>query len=106
MRLLSRPDFNRVEDAGFIVSDAGDDYTDVIIATRNQKGTYAMVYLPQPKPVEIDLDKLKKGRKRASWFNPVTGKYTKVRKRYRSGVQTFIPPAQEQKDWVLVIDVK
>lgn len=48
MRLLSRPDFNRVEDAGLIVSDAGEDYTDAIIATRNQKGTYAMVYLPNP----------------------------------------------------------
>lgn len=48
VRLLSRPDFNRVEDAGLIVSDAGEDYTDAIIATRNQKGTYAMVYLPNP----------------------------------------------------------
>lgn len=104
--MLSRLDFDRVEDDSLIVSDRGKDYTDEIIATRNRKGTYAMVYLPQPKPVQIDLNKLGKGRKKVSWFNPVTGKYKRVWKRYRSGTHTFTPPSQRQKDWVLVIDVK
>jgi hypothetical protein len=104
--MLSRGDFNRMEDSTLIVSERGSDYTDAIIATRSRRGTYAMVYLPQPKPVVIDLDKLKEGRKKISWFNPVTGKYKKIRKRFRGGVQTFTPPNLEQKDWVLVIDVK
>ena len=46
------------------------------------------------------------GRKKVSWFNPANGKYHKIRKRYKTGVQTFTPPSDKQKDWVLVIDVK
>lgn len=104
--MLSQPDFNRVEDNSLVVSDRGSDYRDVIIATRNRKATYAMVYLPQPKPVEIDLNRLSNGRKRVSWFNPVTGRYTRVKGKFSNGIQIFTPPNQQQKDWVLVIDVK
>ncbi len=104
--MLSQPDFNRVEDNSLVVSDLGSDYRDVIIATRNRKATYAMVYLPQPKPVEIDLNRLSNGRKRVSWFNPVTGRYTRVKGKFSNGIQIFTPPNQQQKDWVLVIDVK
>ncbi|MEA4995517.1 glycoside hydrolase family 140 protein [Petrimonas sulfuriphila] len=104
--MLSRPDFNRTTDSTLVVSDRGNDYRDIIIATRNQKATYAMVYLPQPKPVQIDLNKLSSGRKKVSWFNPTTGKYHEIKGRYTDGVQLFTPPDREQKDWVLVIDVK
>ena len=104
--MLSRPDFNRVEDNSLVVSDRGSDYRDIIIATRNQKATYAMIYLPQPKPVQVDLGKLKQGVKKISWFNPITGKYNRVKGKYDTGTQTFTPPNQQQKDWVLVIDVK
>ena len=104
--MLSHSDFNRIEDNSLVVSDRGKDYTDLIIATRNRKGSYAMVYLPQPKPVEVDLDKLEVGRKKVSWFNPANGKYHKIRKRYKTGVQTFTPPSDKQRDWVLVMEVK
>ena len=89
-----------------VVSDRGSDYRDIIIATRNQKATYAMIYLPQPNPVQVDLNKLSSGRKRVSWFNPVTGKYRRVKGKYSNGTQTFTPPNTQQKDWVLVIDVR
>ncbi|MDD3787373.1 MAG: putative collagen-binding domain-containing protein, partial [Petrimonas sp.] len=104
--MLSHPDFNRVEDNGLVASDQGSDYTDQIIATRNEKATYALVYLPQPKTVKIDLDKLKQGRKKIAWFNPVTGKYSKVKEKFNNGVQSFTPPNPQQKDWVLVVEVK
>ncbi len=104
--MYSRMDFNRVEDNSLVVSNRGNDYHDIVIATRNQKATYAMIYLPQPDPVQIDLSKLNRGRKRALWFNPATGKFNRIKRRFTSGVQTFVPPNQEQKDWVLVIDVK
>jgi len=71
--MLSRPDFHRVEDNSLITSDRGSDYTNEIIATRNQQGSYAMIYLPRPEPVTISMNKLKEGRKIVSWFNPVTG---------------------------------
>lgn len=104
--MLSHSDFNRIEDNSLIVSDRGKDYTDLIIATRNRKGSYALIYLPQSKPIDIDLDKLMAGRKKVSWFNPANGKYHKIRKSFKTGVQTFTPPNEKQKDWVLVVDVR
>ena len=103
--MLSRPDFKRVQDDSIILSDKGSDYKDLIIATRNEASTSVMIYLPQPNPITIDLTKLKQGKKKASWFNPVTGKFIRVKKRIDTGKVTFNPPSMTQKDWVLVIDV-
>lgn len=102
----SQKDFNRVEDASLITSDKGSDYKDLIIVTRNEKATYALIHLPQAKQISVDLDKLAKGRKRVFWFSPVNGTYTKAKKKCGNGIQNFTPPQNAQQDWVLVIDVK
>lgn len=103
--MLSHPDFHRVEDSLLIASDRGTDYKNILIATRNEKRTYAMIYLPQPKPVKVDLDRIQKGRKKITWFNPATGAAIILPKRYNQGIQTFEPPDKKQKDWVLMVDV-
>lgn len=103
--MVSLKDFNRVEDSSLVLSDLGSDYTDRIVATRNQNSTYALIYLPQPKEIKVDLDKLRTGIKSVYWFNPVTGR-TKRIGRFRSGVQAFTPPSIGQKDWVLKIELK
>jgi hypothetical protein len=102
--MLSRSDFRRVMDNTMIVSEKGTDYNDQIIATRAISGSYALVYIPQPKPIEIDLRYLINFPKKVSWFNPVTGQYLKVGEEYNSDVYTFTPPNTEQRDWVLVIE--
>lgn len=105
-RLLeAHPDFHRVEDSLLIASNRGSDYRDLIIATRNEDKTYALIYLPQPHTIRINLDRLKKGRKKITWFDPVTGISRVQQQQYSSGVQPFVPPDKNQKDWVLVIDV-
>lgn len=104
--MLSHPDFNRVEDSLLIASYRGSDYKDIIIATRNQNKTYAMIYLPQANEIKVNLDRLQKGKKKITWYNPATGKGTLLPKQYISGVQTFYPPDKSQKDWVLIVDVK
>ncbi len=104
--MLFRSDLDRFEDHSLVVSDSGSSYTDKIIATRNKKGSYAMIYLPTPKVVTVNLNKLNKGRKKISWFNPVTGKFSKRKTTYTNGVQKFTPPTTLQKDWVLVIDAE
>ena len=104
--MLSRPDFDRVQDRSLIASPHGKDYTDLIVATRNKRGTYAMIYLPQPNEIKINLDNLKEGEKRITWYNPVNGKSTRVKGAYLKGVESFIPPQKAQKDWILVVDVK
>lgn len=103
--MLSQSDLKRVEDSNLISSNKGKDYEDLIVATRNEEKTYAMIYLPQPEPITINLDILKQGRKKVSWFNPVTGKYIRLKRKYTAGEESFTPPSIKQKDWILVIEV-
>ena len=100
--LLSRPYLSRVADQSLIVSDKGSTYVDQVYATRDEPGTYAMVYLPQNKPVTVDLAKITGKEKIIWWFDPRTGKATKG-KNVTTNNQSFTPPATDQ-DWVLVID--
>ncbi|MBN8650324.1 MAG: glycoside hydrolase family 140 protein [Cytophagales bacterium] len=101
--MLSRPYFDRVEDQTLIASDRGVNYTDLIVATRHEKGLYAFVYLPENKSVSIDLSKLSGSTKSVSWFDPRTGKTLAGFSTTATGVMSFIPP-KEGKDWVLIID--
>lgn len=63
------------------------------------------VHLPQVKPVRVDLDRLAEGKKKVHWFNPATGKYTRVKNKSTKGAQSFVPPSTDQQDWVLVVNV-
>lgn len=101
--MLSRPYLSRIEDGSMIKSPAGTTYVDVITATRDSNGTYAFIYLPQNKPVKIDIGKVKGNVKKIFWYNPSTGTSISGKDVKGSGVQTFTPP-KEGKDWVLVID--
>lgn len=100
--LLSRPYFSRIEGESLVLSDKGRDYKDQVIATRDSDGSFAMVYLPQNKPVTIDMSKISGAKKNVAWFDPRTGKIAKVKTKGESR-ETFTPPS-EGKDWVLVID--
>lgn len=104
--VMDRRDMDRTVDQDLVVSNRGTDYRDLVIATRNTARTWAMVYLPNPEPITIDLSRLGAKSKKVSWFNPVTGKYTTSAKRYRGSQGTFVPPNTDQRDWVLVIETK
>lgn len=104
--MLLHPDFQREEDSLLIASYRGSDYRDIIIAMRNKNRTYAMVYLPQPKSIRINLDRLQKGQKVITWFNPAIGAKIILSKCYNQGVQRFTPPSTTQKDWVLIVESK
>ncbi|AHM59962.1 hypothetical protein D770_08495 [Flammeovirgaceae bacterium 311] len=101
--MLSRPYFTRIADQSLIVSDKGSNYQDLLYATRDQKGTYAMVYLPQNKVVSIDLGKISGGTKNVWWYNPRTGESSRHKVMWSKTIQSFEPP-KEGQDWVLVID--
>ena len=62
-----------------------------------------MVYLPQNKPVKIDLSKISGSSKNVWWYDVRTGKATASKSVNGKGSSTFTPP-KEGKDWVLVID--
>ena len=101
--LLSRPFFSRIPDQSIIVSDKGSSYIDFITASRDEGGSYALVYLPQNRPVTIDLSKIRGETKNISWFNPRNGELLKSKPLKSMGPETLSPPA-EGKDWVLMID--
>jgi hypothetical protein len=101
--MLSRPYFSRIADQSLIRSSVGSTYIDLVYATRDESRSYAMVYLPQNKPVTIDLSKISGGAKNVWWFNPRTGQATAGKSAKGNGSQSFTPP-KEGADWVLVID--
>ncbi|PIQ20014.1 MAG: hypothetical protein COW65_17465 [Cytophagales bacterium CG18_big_fil_WC_8_21_14_2_50_42_9] len=101
--MLSRPYESRIADQSLILSDKGQDYRDLVFATRDEAGTYAMVYLPQNKPVTIDLSKISGNTKNSWWYNPTNGEAIRNKPVKNTVKHHFIPP-QTGKDWVLVID--
>ncbi|MDR1171950.1 MAG: glycoside hydrolase family 140 protein [Bacteroidales bacterium] len=76
------------------------------VATRDEAGTYVMVYAPVGREFSVRMDAIKGNRVTAWWYNPRNGKATKIdsftndRKERR-----FSPPdTGEMIDWVLVLD--
>ena len=101
--MLSRPYFTRIGDPTVVTSARGTNYTDIVYATRDAQGSYAMVYLPQNKPVKVNLGKISGRTKNIWWFDPRTGQAIRGKAASGSGTRSFSPP-REGKDWVLVID--
>jgi hypothetical protein len=62
-----------------------------------------MVYLPEPRAVSVDLDRLSGSRIRAWWYDPRDGTATAAGERPRGGVQQYQPP-EGGPDWILVLD--
>jgi hypothetical protein len=100
--MLSRPYLSRIPDQSMIKSDPGKDYRDLIVATRDQDGSYAMIYTPNNKSIMIDLSKVKGSSKKVWWVNPEDGYVLETKTVKGNRILTFTPPAAG--DWVLVID--
>ena len=111
-RLLmeSRPFLTRIPDNSFIVAD--EVTTSVpgagayrFVSTRDQDGTYAMVYVPIGRRFTVRMDVIKGRELIAWWFNPRNGEAKQAGKFANTGNQAFISPTPgENLDWVLVLD--
>jgi hypothetical protein len=102
--MLSRPFVTRIPDPSVIASDVGDG-DGRIGATRDQSGSYAMVYTPLGKPVKVNLDRLSGTRVRAWWFDPRHGSAEEIGTFDKKGIMEFKPPIHGKgNDWVLVLD--
>jgi hypothetical protein len=100
--LESRPFLSRIPDPLLITSDPGAG-THHVQATRDADGSYALVYVPSGKPVEVDLEKLSGATLRAWWYDPRDGTSRRIGDMPRSGQREFTPP-RGGPDWVLVLD--
>lgn len=111
-RLLmeSRPFLTRIPDNSIIVTDrvptsvpGAGSYQ--FVATRDQDGTYAMVYVPIGRKFSVRMDVIKGKEVTAWWYNPRNGKTTLIGKYPNTGTQAFLSPEPgENTDWILVLD--
>ena len=111
-RLLmeSRPFLTRIPDNTIIVTDrvptavpGAGSYQ--FVATRDQDGTYAMVYVPVGRKFSVRMDVIQGKVVIAWWYNPHNGKATQIGKFANTGTQSFLSPAPgENLDWILVLD--
>ena len=106
----SRPFLTRVPDDSIIVTDRVP--TSVpgagryrFVATRDEGGSYAMVYAPVGRKFSVNMDKITGAQVKAWWFNPRDGKATAIGTFENKGVREFTPPdLGEMLDSVLVLD--
>jgi hypothetical protein len=106
----SRPFLTRIPDESIIVTDrvptsvpgAGRYY---FAATRDESGSYAMVYAPVGRKFSVHMDKISGGQVKAWWFSPRDGSARPVGTFDNKGEREFTPPDYgEMMDWVLVLD--
>lgn len=74
-----------------------------VCASRDESGSFALVYCPSPQPVYSDLTKLSGETLVAHWYDPRTGTAARVGTFARANVLEFTPPPVSP-DWVLVLD--
>lgn len=103
--LLSRPYFSRIPDQSIIAS-AQEEGIAHINATRDREGSYALIYLPHGQSVTLNMNKISGLRAVAWWFDPRTGRATRIPETFATnGQATFVAPSRgAEEDWVLVVD--
>ena len=74
------------------------------VATRDESGSYAMVYVPIGRKFKVRMDKITGPAVQAWWFNPRNGKATAIGAFPNTGEREFLSPNPgENLDWVLVL---
>ena len=101
--VASRPMLERIPDQTLVLDTPVEGY--YIAATRSVSGSYAFVYTPFGRVLNINTTNLKGGSLQATWFNPRTGEQTEPIKMEKQPEMAFMPPSKgEGNDWVLVLD--
>jgi hypothetical protein len=110
-RLLgSRPFLTRIPDDTLIVEErvktavpgAG---RARFVATRDEAGSYAMIYAPVGRSFRVNMDRITGARVKAWWFNPRNGTAVMIGEYANRGEREFKPPEPGgHLDWVLVLD--
>lgn len=66
------------EPRGALITDGEGEGFELATAARVPDGSFAVIYIPTGRTVELDLARLGKGRVSAQWFDPVSGTITPV----------------------------
>ncbi len=106
----SRPFFSRIPDQSLIVSDATGNTVPgtgsyVFVATRDEDGTYAMIYVPNGRKFSVDTSSLIGEKLKCWWYNPRTGEAKLIGVKEKCATMEFVSPTEgEALDWILVLD--
>ncbi|MGR3811827.1 glycoside hydrolase family 140 protein [Jiulongibacter sp. NS-SX5] len=102
--MLSRPYFDRIPDQSLIESEQPEDL-EYAIATRDDSGTYAMIYVPTGKTININTKELRGQLLNVWWYDPRTGATFLLGQTQNFGSFSAVAPSSGlANDWVLVID--
>lgn len=103
--MLSRPFLTRIPDQTLISWRSKGYGNNLAMATRDEAGTYALVYAPLGSPLLIELSKLSAPNLIAHWYDPRVGVYHKIGDVKAEGMKLFEPPSNgEGQDWILILD--
>jgi hypothetical protein len=95
-------DNERIPDQSIVVDGQGEKM-EYITAFRDARH-YCMVYLPVGKKISLDLSFLITDEFAPTWFDPRTGKFTRMDGRAKQKIMSFTPPSTGVgNDWVLII---
>ena len=97
----SRPYFSRVPAQDLLVSAPGEGKQRVQ-ATRDENGSYALVYSPDGQTISVHTGKMAGEKLVASWFDPRLGTTLQFDEFAREDQRDFTPPSND--DWVLVLE--
>jgi len=98
----SRSVTDRIPDQAIIIQTQGEKEE---YATAFRGNNYCMVYLPVVKNIFLDLSFLSAKQIRVWWFDPISGEVAEPMTFQKHATMSFTPPsAQNQTDWVLIID--
>ena len=108
--LESRPFLTRIPDPAVLIDTAVP--TEMpgtgryhFAATRDETGTYAMVYAPVGRTFRVRMSSISGASVKAWWFDPRNGTAQAIGTFPNTGERAFTPPdAGEMIDWVLVLD--
>lgn len=99
----------RVPAQNIIVGEAGANDKRVT-AIRDKAGSWIMVYTPTATVFEVDTSVLRSCEVEASWYNPLSGRYSKLAYTQcdaSSKAKAFTPPQESgHTDWVLVLEAE
>ena len=74
-------------------------------ALRTADSSYAMIYMPVGRKIEINTAPLKTGKLNAWWFNPKNNSRKKIGPVKKMALMSFTPPnTGPGNDWVLILD--
>ncbi len=99
------PDYdNRTLTGGYghYMGSKGDDYA---LAARADDGSFALVYTPATRELQIDMSGFGEDVE-AVWFNPTNGTYRDAGSYANTGSRRFVPPGDNgtgKDDWLLVL---